>query len=512
MLPDADVLSAVEFDQSGNFLATGDRGGRIVVLEFDGSKKPKIAQDKKSDNQKQSEQSPGSSSKRNKSQPAIHYKFHCEFQSHDPEFDYVKSLTIDERINKIKWLKPTNNAQYMLSTNDKVVKLWKIYEKELKMVTNLNVLQAGDEGRKINSLMVPSLESSESFVISEPRRFFSNVHEFAINSLSPNTDGESFLTADNLRINLWNLEIYDQSFNIIDMKPKDPIEPLVEVITCAEFHPTQCNTLLYSSNLGIVRLADMRDRAVCDGGGVNFGPSSIVCRNQEEKIMAEVTQTITDCKFSPSGRFMVSRDYLTVKLWDIKMNKMPVETIKIHEYLQDKLTDLYHNECIFDNFGVAINNRNSIVAGGYNNYFHIYDLNNRTDTFIEASKNPMGVLNLDGSAMHEGPASGAEELVSPVTSRKKRGGSKSGSRGGLGGLLSRKKPSRSLSGSPKTSNKTAGGGDTVALTKQQRKNAALTNINADTLDYDKKILQVAWHPHENAVAVAGLNNLFIYSQ
>jgi hypothetical protein len=119
MLPDADVLSAVEFDQSGRFLATGDRGGRIVVLEFDGSKKMKSAAEPQ-DSKNQAE-SPPPSSKRNKSQPAIHYKFHCEFQSHDPEFDYVKSLAIDERINKIKWLRPTNDAQYMLSTNGKCV-------------------------------------------------------------------------------------------------------------------------------------------------------------------------------------------------------------------------------------------------------------------------------------------------------------------------------------------------------------------------------------------------------
>lgn len=30
---EADVLSAVEFDTSGNYLATGDKGGRIVVFE-----------------------------------------------------------------------------------------------------------------------------------------------------------------------------------------------------------------------------------------------------------------------------------------------------------------------------------------------------------------------------------------------------------------------------------------------------------------------------------------------
>jgi hypothetical protein len=36
-------------------------------------------------------------------------------------------------------------------------------------------------------------------------------------------------------------------------------------------------------------------------------------------------------------------------------------------------------------------------------------------------------------------------------------------------------------------------------------------INPESLEYDKKILQVAWHPDENVVAVAGLNNLFVYS-
>ena len=35
------------------------------------------------------------------------------------------------------------------------------------------------------------------------------------------SDGETFISADDLRINLWNLEISDQCFNIIDMKPSN---------------------------------------------------------------------------------------------------------------------------------------------------------------------------------------------------------------------------------------------------------------------------------------------------
>ena len=45
------------------------------------------------------------------------YKFHTEFQSHEPEFDYLKSLEIEEKINKIKWCRRQNAAHFLLSTN-----------------------------------------------------------------------------------------------------------------------------------------------------------------------------------------------------------------------------------------------------------------------------------------------------------------------------------------------------------------------------------------------------------
>jgi len=47
------------------------------------------------------------------------YKFYTEFQSHEPEFDYLKSLEIEEKINKIKWCKRQNAAHFLLSTMTK---------------------------------------------------------------------------------------------------------------------------------------------------------------------------------------------------------------------------------------------------------------------------------------------------------------------------------------------------------------------------------------------------------
>lgn len=42
------------------------------------------------------------------------------------------------------------------------------------------------------------------------------------------------------------------------------MEELTEVITAAEFHPYECNLLVYSSSKGSIRLCDMREAALCD--------------------------------------------------------------------------------------------------------------------------------------------------------------------------------------------------------------------------------------------------------
>jgi serine/threonine-protein phosphatase 2A regulatory subunit B len=47
------------------------------------------------------------------------YNVYITFHSHEPEFDYLKSLEIEEKINQIRWLKRKNAAHFLLSTNGK---------------------------------------------------------------------------------------------------------------------------------------------------------------------------------------------------------------------------------------------------------------------------------------------------------------------------------------------------------------------------------------------------------
>ena len=265
------------------------------------------------------------------------YSFYTEFQSHEPEFDYLKSLEIEEKINCIRWCRNRGNGMFLLSTNDKTVKLWKIYEKSVVECANFN-LTAADDGQNrgsgiisanggipqganptpaalvkhpIYQLKVPKVSSRRKAVTAVPRRVFANAHAYHINSVSVNSDGESYLSADDLRINMWNLEITDQSFNIVDIKP-DNMEELTEVITASCFHPTHCNLLMYSSSRGCIKLGDMRQRALCDNHAKLF---EINEEAADKSFFSEIIASISDVKFTGSdGRYIVSRDYLTLKV------------------------------------------------------------------------------------------------------------------------------------------------------------------------------------------------------
>jgi len=413
-ITEADIISTVEFDSTGNYLATGDKGGRVVLFE------------------------------RNESKKGCEYKFYTEFQSHEPEFDYLKSLEIEEKINKIKWCKRQNAAHFLLSTNDKTIKLWKVFEKQIRVVSETNM----PSPPSASHLRLPRMTHQDNIIAAIPRKVYSNAHAYHIHSISVNSDQETYISADDLRVNLWNLGISNQSFNIVDIKPVN-MEELTEVITSAEFHPQQCNVFMYSSSKSNIKLADMRDSALCD--------RHAKCFEEEEdptnrSFFSEIISSISDVKFSRDGRYILARDYLSLKIWDVNMESRPVKTIPIHDHLRGKLCDLYENDCIFDKFECFWGGDDRhVLTGSYHNYFRIYDTDTLSDVVLQADKSAFRV--------------------------KKAGG-------------------------PLQGNKAAG-----KNAQRPLREAMVT----DTLDFNKKILHASWHPRENTIAIAATNNLFLYS-
>ena len=44
---------------------------------------------------------------------------------------------------------------------------------------------------------------------------------------------------------------------------------------------------------------------------------------------SEIISSISDVKLSNSGRYMISRDYLSVKVWDLHMETKPIESYPV---------------------------------------------------------------------------------------------------------------------------------------------------------------------------------------
>ena len=434
------------------------------------------------------------------------YKFHTEFQSHEPEFDYLKSLEIEEKINKIKWCRRQNASHYLLSTNDKTIKLWKVFEKSLKVVAENNLSHdltpggalGGGGGpprphpsvsfKDASSLKLPRLTHHDTVVAAVPRRNYANAHAYHINSISINSDGETFISSDDLRINLWNLNIQDQSFNIVDIKPTN-MEELTEVITAAEFHPQSCNWFMYASSKGTIKLADMRENALCDQHAKRIFSDPIHSKHlkadrctefeQEEdpsarSFFSEIISSISDVRFSHDGRYILSRDYLTVKIWDVNMERTPVKTIPIHEHLRPRLCDTYENDSIFDKFEVVFSgDAKNVMTGSYNNNFMIYPSDPERETEV--------VLQADKSAFKQKKI-GVPTPINLATSPTNGPASKKGT---------------SRAGSP-----AAGAGGQGGRMKKE--------TDADQIDFNKKILHMSWHPFEDSIAIAATNNVRLY--
>lgn len=402
----------MDFDASGDYLATGDKGGRVVVFErvpfHDSLTSP---------------QSPSCPSKQ-----CIHhepsyefrsslvrscmslcdgsYRYLTELQSHLPEFDYLKSLEIEEKINKVRWCRSYNSSKMLLSTNDKTIKLWRISHQKLKHVSNFNYAVPSKSGPEMTMSMIdhksrqssligafrtdndldlsqaalklPKVVTKENVMHTKNIRIFGNAHAYHINSISVNSDQETFLSADDLRIHLWNLEVSDTSFNIVDLKPES-IDQLTEVITCAECHPEHCSLFAYGSSKGLARLIDMRQRALCD-----YSDSAVEfeAEDMHHSLFSEIVNSLSDVKFSGDGRYLLTRDYLTMKLWDLAMTDAPVQIFDVHDHLRGKLYDLYECDRIFDKFTCTLSRDGQhVMTGSYGGYFRIMGLDG-TDQWV----------------------------------------------------------------------------------------------------------------------------------
>lgn len=196
-----------------------------------------------------------------------------------------------------------------MTTNDKLIKLWKIdFKRDKRYESCKKLLSKG-------KFMLPRSKVINESWEGKQRSYYRNAHEYHINSMSLCSDGEQFLSADDLRVNIWNIENNTSVYNVLDMKPAN-IDELDEVISSSEFSGRNPNLFLYTTSKGFLHICDLRERSSFqNASSVKFE----VGINKKKTIFSDLINSLSSGKFLKYTDYgVITRDYIGLKIWDIR--------------------------------------------------------------------------------------------------------------------------------------------------------------------------------------------------
>ena len=117
----------------------------------------------------------------------------------------------------------------------------------------------------------------------------------------------------------------------------------------------------------------MRRSGICDKNGIVLAEN---LDSSSKNFFTDLVSSISDACFSKNGNYVYTRDFLSMKVWDLKMPNKPVTSVQIFEPLKSKLCELYENECIFDKFDISTSHdSNYLITGNFNMCMHLIDRN-----------------------------------------------------------------------------------------------------------------------------------------
>ena len=184
------------------------------------------------------------------------------------------------------------------------------------------------------------------------RKVFASGHKCHVHSVSVSPSQQHFISADDLRINIWDVNHSVEAYCLADYTPVR-ISALREVLVYAGFSHREAALVLFTSTAGVVRVGDLRARAsllppvieLKDGGGKTGGYS-------------DLAGAVTGADFSDCGNLIYARNLGQVKVWDVRSPSQCVSVVPIVTAVPNLLTDLEAR------FQVKSYGTNTFVTGG----------------------------------------------------------------------------------------------------------------------------------------------------
>eukprot|EP00744_Colponema_vietnamica_P008222 GILI01011750.1.p1 GENE.GILI01011750.1~~GILI01011750.1.p1 ORF type:complete len:1164 (+),score=210.04 GILI01011750.1:212-3493(+) len=323
----------------------------------------------------------------------------CSHQAFVEEFDCRKSNTIDHQLRCVRFL-PANRSPGVtsyLAANEKTIKLFRIRSEQfqhahgsqhnqmihLRRRSN-NVGGVLSDRASINSLGSPDggsdlggmfANNGDYFPVTPRQRFhkrivmpvkaFANVHQYNIQSLSLSADSETFLSLDDLQVFWWHLEAQDttKATKLADLKPESGQPDIL--LTAAAFHPQHGSLFLVSNSNGVCEVGDLRDPPCRRKREykISFQIKPDLHNSAVHSDHNDILSAISAASFMGKD-FVVTRDYISLKMWDMRNPTHPVATCPVMDYLAPTLDFLYDKDYIFDRFPLAVDDQSLTVATG----------------------------------------------------------------------------------------------------------------------------------------------------
>jgi hypothetical protein len=157
----------------------------------------------------------------------------------------------------------------------------------------------------------------------------------------------------------------------------DNPETITKSVVC-EYNP---HLFAYGTNKGNLKICDTRTSSDQLSFSTNFYDEN---SNLNKTIFANSLLSVHDINMSLSNSYsFATRHFLSVNLWDIRKQSEPSTKFLVYEPVINKLSYLYQNNYLNDKFSLSVDGLGKyILTGGYNNMFHVIDINQRLNTQI----------------------------------------------------------------------------------------------------------------------------------
>ena len=333
---ETDRITHLNTSDCSKYLFAGDSGGRIVVFN-----KKKTVQD-------------------DPWEPVFQY-FGTQ-----PKLDYLTNSKTDNKITGLIPLQYNDNGLYNIVSDTKNIYLHKLTNKKKSF-------------KHINHRTSPfKIKNNTKTVL---KHEFVNGHRFYLNSIALSKEMKYILSADDLTINMWDINRPEKTMPIIDCEPND-ISTITSTITKMKPHPNRDNIIYTASSNGIISTFDIRNNSITKTPVKIMYSSKMVSYDSIEHIYADIggkntrehLKYISDFDISNDSRYIVTRSPLFINLWDFRNTLHPCHSYPIHKPIHSLIRD--NHDLAFEPFEIKYSSNGEYIYSG--SFDNIICINTRT--------------------------------------------------------------------------------------------------------------------------------------